>query len=80
MSQKLPLIETLVQNNGVVCLQEHFLSTKRLSLLKVQNVASTAISISIRRKSRGRPSGGLAILSRFQVQTIEVSDRFIASI
>lgn len=60
---KLPLVEQLVQEYDVVCLQEHFLTTEGLQLLEV-NDSSSVFSVPAKRSGRGRPSGGISILVR----------------
>ena len=60
---KLPLVEQLVQEYDVVCLQEHFLTTEGLQLLEV-NDSSSVFSVPAKCSGRGRPSGGISILVR----------------
>ena len=61
---KIPVIKGLLSNCDVLCLQEHFLTSHSLGLLKIDN-NFTSYSVPAKRSaSSGRPSGGIAMLVR----------------
>ena len=61
-----------------VCLHEHFLSCDRLALIELPTALVTVSPAAFHRQNRGRPSEGLAVLSKCQLQTLEVSESFVA--
>jgi exonuclease III len=77
--EKLPFLESALCCNDVLCLQEHFLSTSSVSLLKFSDNIQV-FSVPAVASGRGRPSGGVAILvnSHLAVQLFSQNECFVA--
>ena len=75
---KIPVIKGLLSNCDALCLQEHFLTSHSLGLLKIDN-NFTSYSVPAKRSaSSGRPSGGIAMLVRTSCRSsiFDSSDSF----
>ena len=73
------VLSELLSTNEIIFLQEHFLSDERKNLLSISQNSYLLFHPAKMNKSRGRPSGGLAIISQFSINFLESNDHFIAA-
>lgn len=76
---KLPILENLIRNHNIVCLQEHFLINEGTELLNIGD-SIDLFAVGAKSSGSGRPSGGIAILASksLRATVFQVSDNFIA--
>ena len=74
---KLALLEKMVEKHDIVCIQEHFLLPNRKNILQISRANSTLIYPASLQKRKGRPSGGLAVLSKYKFECLRSEDRFL---
>ena len=72
------VLSELLSTNKITFLQEQFLSDERKNLLSISQNSYLLFHPAKMNKSRGRPSGGSAIISQFPVNLLESNDHFIA--
>jgi exonuclease III len=75
---KLPALEKLCESYSVICLQEHFLTDMNSQLLCLSSSVTVHLSPAKRLKAKGRPSGGLAVLTTCQSGLLEMCDCYLA--
>ena len=68
----------MVEQLSIIYLQEHFLSCDWLPLIDLSDTLVTAFSVAFHQQNWGHPSRGLAALSTYQLQNLEVSEHFVA--
>ena len=75
---KLPVLEKLCESFSVICIQEHFLTDLNSQLLCPSSNVTVHLSPARRFKAKGRPSGGLAVLTTCQSELLEMCDCYLA--
>jgi exonuclease III len=78
VTDRILILSQLLQSHDLVLIQEHFLPEERQSLLPLFSDFNLLFRSAIVRL-RDRPSGGLAILSRFPCKLLAETDYFIAA-
>ena len=73
----LPALEKLRRSYSVTCLQEHFLTDINSQLLRPSPSVTIRLSPAKRHQAKGRPSGGLAILTACQSGLLERCDCYL---
>ena len=79
-TNKIPILDVVFEQNEVVCLQEHFVTSRSKSILSF-NSSVSVYSVSAKQLSgKGRPSGGIAtfVRSTLRSSVFEVNDNFLA--
>ena len=72
VSDKIRILTQLLKEYDIICLQEHFLSADKRELIKISSDCIVFFSPAKITAACGRPSGGLAILTRLPCKLIEV--------
>ena len=77
---KLPILENLIRNHNIVCLQEHFLINEGTELLNIGD-SIDLFAFGAKSSGSGRPSGGIAILASksLRATVFQVSDILLLS-
>ena len=78
--KKKPILENILHNHDILCLQEHFLTNHSLSLLDISSTFKTFSVPAKRSASKGRASGGIAtyVASNLNSSVFFSSDSFLA--
>ena len=79
-ANKIPILDVVFEQNEVVCLQEHFVTSRSKSILSF-NSSVSVYSVSAKQLSgKGRPTGGIAtfVRSTLRSSAFEVNDNFLA--
>ena len=77
VSDKIPILTQLLKEYDIICLQEHFLSADKRELIKISSDCTVFFSPAKITAAYGRPSGGLAILTRLPCKLIEAGDHIL---